>query len=76
MGMNLLITQSSSHGEVVIDPFLGSGSTGVAAVRNGRCFAGCDSTNKPTLSRREANATPIPFRDMLVALARSCGGAS
>lgn len=28
------------------------------------------SANKPTLSKREANATPIAFRDVLIALAR------
>ena len=29
------------------------------------------SRNKPTLPRREANATPAPFRDLLLALART-----
>jgi site-specific DNA-methyltransferase (adenine-specific) len=42
----VLITQSSSPDEVVVDPFLGSGSTGVAALRNGRRFAGCDVDEK------------------------------
>lgn len=28
------------------------------------------SRNKPTLSRREANSTPVPFRDVLLAMAR------
>ena len=30
--------------------------------------------NKPTLSRREANATPLAFRAALLGLARDCGG--
>ena len=38
----VLVTQSSEPGALVIDPFMGSGSTGVAAVRNGRNFAGND----------------------------------
>lgn len=38
----ILITQSTQPGELVIDPFMGSGSTGVAAVTNGRHFAGND----------------------------------
>ena len=42
VGVNLLITP----GEVVVDPFMGSGSTGVAALRNGRLFAGCDIDQK------------------------------
>jgi site-specific DNA-methyltransferase (adenine-specific) len=38
----VLVTQSSQPGELVIDPFMGSGSAGVAALRNGRLFAGSD----------------------------------
>lgn len=38
----ILIQQSSESGDVVIDPFMGSGSVGVAATRNGRHFWGND----------------------------------
>ena len=38
----IFVTQSSEPGALVIDPFMGSGSSGVAAVRNGRDFAGND----------------------------------
>lgn len=38
----VLVSQSSEPGEVVVDPFMGSGSAGVAAVRNGRHFWGND----------------------------------
>jgi hypothetical protein len=38
----VLISQSSSPGDLVIDPFLGSGSVGVAATSLGRRFAGSD----------------------------------
>jgi site-specific DNA-methyltransferase (adenine-specific) len=38
----VLIAQSSAPGEVVADPFMGSGSVGVAALRLGRRFAGSD----------------------------------
>jgi site-specific DNA-methyltransferase (adenine-specific) len=38
----ILIKQSSETGGLVIDPFMGSGSVGVAAVRNGRDFRGND----------------------------------
>jgi site-specific DNA-methyltransferase (adenine-specific) len=38
----VLVTQSTERGQVVIDPFCGSGSVGVAAARNGRDFAGND----------------------------------
>ena len=38
----VLINQSSSPGDVVADPFMGSGSVGVAAARLGRRFLGTD----------------------------------
>lgn len=37
-----LVLKHSNQGDLVVDPFLGSGTTGVAAVRNSRRFAGCD----------------------------------
>ena len=38
----ILVKQSSTAGELVVDPFCGSGSVGVAAVRSGRRFLGGD----------------------------------
>ncbi|MEI9937435.1 MAG: site-specific DNA-methyltransferase [Pseudomonadota bacterium] len=38
----VLVKQSSEPGEFVVDPFMGSGSTGVAALSNGRRFMGND----------------------------------
>lgn len=38
----VLIQQSTKPGDLVADPFLGSGSAGVAATRNGRNFIGSD----------------------------------
>jgi site-specific DNA-methyltransferase (adenine-specific) len=38
----LLITQSTELGEIVADPFMGSGSVGVAALQQRRRFMGCD----------------------------------
>jgi len=37
-----LVENCTSRGEVVCDPFVGSGTTGVAALRAGRQFVGCD----------------------------------
>ena len=39
---DVLIKQSSQPGELVADPFMGSGSVGVAALKRGRRFAGND----------------------------------
>ncbi len=41
----VFIRQSSSVGDVVVDPFMGSASTGVAALTLGRRFAGNDLSN-------------------------------
>ena len=37
-----LIRKHSNAGDLVIDPFLGAGTTAVAALAQGRLFAGCD----------------------------------
>jgi site-specific DNA-methyltransferase (adenine-specific) len=39
---DVLIRQSSNDGDVVCDPFMGSGSVGIAALRLGRRFLGND----------------------------------
>jgi site-specific DNA-methyltransferase (adenine-specific) len=49
----VLINQSTQPGEVVADPFMGSGSVGVAAVKNGRRFMGTDLN--PSAVRHTAN---------------------
>ena len=38
----VVIRQSSLAGELIADPFMGSGSVGTAALKNGRRFSGCD----------------------------------
>ncbi len=37
-----LVLKHSNPGDLVVDPFLGAGTTGVAALRNLRHFTGCD----------------------------------
>ena len=39
----VLVRQSTEPGALVVDPFLGSGSVGVAATQLGRAFAGADT---------------------------------
>jgi site-specific DNA-methyltransferase (adenine-specific) len=39
---DVLIRQSSQPGDVVVDPFMGSGSVGIAAAKRGRRFLGND----------------------------------
>ena len=44
--MEHIILASTRPGAIVFDPFMGSGSTGVACVLNGRSFIGCEKDAK------------------------------
>ena len=44
----VLIAQSSQEGDIVADPFMGSGSVGIAALKLGRCFTGTDINPEAT----------------------------
>lgn len=37
-----LVLASSNENDVVFDPFMGSGTTGIACIRNNRCFIGVE----------------------------------
>lgn len=56
------ILQFTSPGATVLDPFMGSGTTGVACVRTGRKFIGCeiDQTYYAIAQRRIAEAQLQP----------------
>ncbi len=60
----VLVRQSTTAGDLVVDPFSGSGSIGVAALRQGRHFLGSDlSPNATELARTrlaEAGGRPRP----------------
>jgi site-specific DNA-methyltransferase (adenine-specific) len=40
--MSWLVNNYTQEGETVFDPFMGSGTTGVACIRSGRNFIGCE----------------------------------
>jgi len=55
----VFIRQSTQPGDLVVDCFAGSGSTGVAALRNGRHFLGCD-VSPEALALCTANMAAYP----------------
>lgn len=63
--LDVLLRQSSQPGELVIDPFMGSGSAGLSAVRMGRHFAGTDlaSTARDLTRARLVEAGAVETSD-------------
>lgn len=61
-----LIEQVTNRGQLVVDPFVGGGTTGLAALATGRRFLGCDidpgavSLSVERLTAAEADETPTP----------------
>ncbi len=49
----VLVRQSTEPGDLVVDPFLGSGSVGAAALRLGRAFAGSDTCREAVAAATE-----------------------
>ena len=62
----ILVQQSSVPGELVIDPFMGSGSVGVAAIKHDRNFAGNDICQEAVeiTERRLTEAGGAPMLDL------------
>jgi len=55
--MELLVRLFSDRDELILDPFTGSGSTGVAALRQGRRFAGWEMNPEYAESARRRLTT-------------------
>jgi site-specific DNA-methyltransferase (adenine-specific) len=56
----VLIEQSTERGQVVVDPFMGSGSVGVAALTHGRRFLGNDIADNALRLSRERLDSVVP----------------
>jgi adenine-specific DNA-methyltransferase len=65
--MERLVLTSSKPGQIVLDIFGGSGSTGVACKLNGRKFVGCEidetyyQKSLQRIEETEKHSTPIDF---------------
>jgi site-specific DNA-methyltransferase (adenine-specific) len=60
--MERIILLTTNPGDVVLDPFVGSGTTAVAAKRNGRRFVGIEvSAHYALLARQRLDGTPTPL---------------
>ncbi|MGQ0521400.1 MAG: DNA methyltransferase, partial [Actinomycetota bacterium] len=76
-----LIGLHTYEGDVVLDPFLGSGSTAIAALRTGRHFIGFDTDpayvagaeQRIAAEREQLQRSPAPLRVRLPALAPAGG---
>lgn len=71
---NVLVRQSSAKGDLVIDPFVGSASTGVAALALERRFAGADISDEAvSISTERLRAAGGRRRKLFSESPESCG---
>ena len=70
---DVLVRQSSVTGDLVVDPFMGSGSVGVAAVEAGRDFAGTDVNAAAVEMAAERLAAVGGRRRRTRSLPKTCG---
>jgi site-specific DNA-methyltransferase (adenine-specific) len=69
----VLVKQSSEPGDIVADPFMGSGSSGVAAVKCGRRFLGNDLNPAAVRLAGERLAAVAASYDRAAAVAKAAG---
>lgn len=58
-----IVKVSSNYGDLVVDPFSGSGSAGIAAVGNGRVFVGSELRRDYCVEAAKRHARFIELRD-------------
>jgi len=60
--VEIFVRASSNPSDIVFDPFLGSGTTAVAAKKNGRHYIGCELSDKyVSISEKRLKETPQPL---------------
>lgn len=63
--MQYLVRLVTPPGGVVLDPFMGSGSTGIAAIQQGYSFVGCEQQAEYVEIARRRIAKAIPGREVV-----------
>ena len=73
--LHRIILASSNTGDVILDPFLGSGTTAAVAKRLGRCFIGIEreQTISPRLRAPGSPPSPRSNRAAVEIVARQAG---
>lgn len=54
-----LVLTHSNQGDLVVDPFAGFGTTGIAAIKHNRSFRGCDSDTDAVLTANKLIASEL-----------------
>lgn len=65
--MSTLVTKFTDHGQTVLDPFMGTGATGVACARAGRGFIGIEKDEKYFEAACQRIKDELTRPDMLIA---------
>ena len=56
-----MIENHTNQGDVVYDPFMGSGTTGVACIKTGRKYIGSEINEKVKKIAERRLTNPLPF---------------
>ena len=68
--MRYLVRLVTPQGGTVLDPFMGSGSTGLAAIQEDFSFVGCEQQTEYIEIARRRIAKAMPHRDCLLYTSR------
>lgn len=68
-----MVLAGSAEGDTVLDPFAGSGTTGMVALRHGRSFIGCELNPEYVEIARRRIVDDAPLLNAAVEVGRDAG---